>query len=1075
MRISSRTILVCGTALAGLVLPAVAIAQTPATAQETPTAEAAPADAGEILVTGSRIKRDGFSSPVPVTVVDASLIKNLAQTNAADVIRLMPQNIASQSDATSGTSLSANAGSQFANLRGLNPTFGTRTLTLVNTRRFIPTSDGGQVDLNLIPSVLIGRVETVTGGASAAYGSDAIAGVVNIILDNTFTGVKAQIDYGQTGRGDGKSLHGAAAYGLNFAEGRGHIMVGGEYQRNRGIGQCYDVREWCREGWGVVLNQGAIRPNYNRNDRTTLNQNQAGRASATLNTAGYNVPGSVGAGLPNYVLGRDLGLVYNSTYGAIRNFYQAGSTTGTVYSAIFPEVNPPTALIDKVFSPDGQSISDFDPGLFGPKLVGAVALGGDNDSAYHDQLIQTPVKRYSTYLAAEFELSSALKVSTELSYADRKAKSRAITAATRSTMSIRADNAFLPASVAAIMNAPQAAGSSPYPIAPYTFSLGKDPDDQLDNDISVDAKAFRGVLAFSGKLFGDWTWDAYYQYGKNKRFSSVKYSRQNDAFFMAIDAVRQTPGNAASPIICRPLNEATISSNLAAGRFTTAYVAQLRALNAACKPLNLFGNQNLTTDAVNFAWQPAVEDFKFREHVLSGSVQGTLLQGWAGPISLAGGIDYRDDKGDVTHGGVNPNDYAFSFGLDYGGKIQVVEGFVETNVPVFKDFFLGDSFELNGAVRYSRNKSTDTLANASRSIKATSWKVGGIYDVFEGLRFRATQSRDIRAAGFRELFQKTAPTESGTAQGRVNNFNRIDPSKGGVAGADPADATPIFTGGNFTLAPEKADTTTGGIVITPTFLRGFRASLDWYQIKLKQAIANLTGQRVTDLCHDAGLLCDRVVFASPLDITRVNAGSANVGLITTRGYDFEASYRLPLADVSNGLPGAFDLRFLLNHQYAFVVQQGPGAVKVNYAGQSGPVVEGGDFYPSPKWMWNALLGYTVDHFNGTVTVRHVGKGKLNATLIGPEDPGYSPTLANSITTNRVKGATYVNLSMSYGIQIGAGKDDVVEIFGSVDNLLDKKPPVAPGTAVISSNAYPTNPVYFDTFGMRWRGGMRVRF
>ncbi|MBT2189122.1 TonB-dependent receptor domain-containing protein [Sphingobium nicotianae] len=1067
---STRAILIRGTALAALILPSLAAAQT-----EPQATEEGAAGGGEILVTGSRIKKDGFDSPVPVTVVDAGLIQNLGQTNAAEVVKLMPQNIASQSDATSGTSLSANAGSQFANLRGLNPTFGTRTLTLVNTRRFIPTSDGGQVDLNLIPSVLIGRVETVTGGASAAYGSDAIAGVVNIILDNTFTGFKGQIDYGQTGRGDGKSLHAAAAYGLNFADGRGHIMIGGEYQRNKGIGQCADVREWCAESWGTVANQGAIRPGYDRNDRTTLNQNQAGR-SGPSNTVGYNVPGSIGAGLPNFIIGRGLGLVYNSTYGVIRNFYQAGSTTGTAYNAVFPAVNPPPALVDKVFSPNGQTVSDYDPGLFGPKLVGGVALGGDNDGAYRDQYIQTPVKRYSTYLAAEYELSDALKISTELSYADRKANSRSLTAATRSTMSIQADNAFLSPALAAIMNAPQAPGSSPYPIAPYTFSLGKDPDDELDNEISVDAQAFRGVLGLSGSLFADWTWDAYYQYGENKRFSSVKYSRHNDAFFMAIDAVRQDPANPNSQIICRPLNEATIAAGVAAGRFSSAYVTQLRALNAACKPLNLFGSGNMNPEAIAFAWRPAVEDFKFRQHVLSASVQGTAFQGWgAGPISVAAGLDYRDDKGDVTHGGVNPNDYAFSFGLDYAGKISVIEGFFETNVPVFRDSALGDMFELNGAIRYTKNKSTDTLTSQSRTINATSWKVGGIYDVFDGLRFRATQSRDIRAAGFRELFMKTAPTESGTAQGRVNNFNKTNPATGGVVGADPADATPIYSGGNFTLAPEKADTTTAGVVFSPTFMRGFRISLDWYQIKLKDAIANLSGQRVVDLCRDSGLLCDRVTFASPLDITRVNAGSANVGLITTRGFDFEASYRLPLSDLKGSLPGSLDLRFLLNHTYDFVVQQGPGAVARDYAGQSGPVVEGGDFYPSPKWMWNALIGYSTERFNYTLTVRHVGKGILNVERIGPEDPGYAPNIANSITTNRVNSATYFNVAMSYKIPLGADIDQNIEVFGAIENLLDKKPPVAPGTSPTNPAAYPTNPVYFDTFGMRWKAGARLKF
>jgi outer membrane receptor protein involved in Fe transport len=1073
MRLSSkRAILICGTAAAGLIWPAVSSAQT-----EPQASDAVASDNSEILVTGSRIKKDGFDSPVPVTVVDAGLIENLGQTNAAEVVRLMPQNISSQSDATSGTSLSANAGSQFANLRGLNPTFGTRTLTLVNTRRFIPTSDGGQVDLNLIPSVLIGRVETVTGGASAAYGSDAVAGVVNVILDNTLTGFKGQLDYGQTGRRDGKSFHGAAAYGFNFADGRGHVMVGGEYQRNKGIEQCADTRDWCAESWGTVLNSGSIRPDYDRGNRATLNQNQAGRANATSNqllnnTSGFNIAGSSGAGPPNYVVGRNMGLVYNSPFGTIRNFYTAGSSTGNFYSLNFPEVNPPTALIDKVFSADGQRVLDYDPGLFGPKLVGGTALGGDNESSYSDQYIQTPVKRYSTYLAAEYELTDALKVFTELSYADRKANARSLTAATRSTMSIRADNAFLPAAVAAIMTAPQAPGSSPYAIAPYSFSLGKDPDDELDNEISVDAQAFRGVLGFSGSLFADWTWDAYYQYGENKRFSSVKYSRHNDAFFMAIDAVR----NAQGQIVCRPLNEATIASGLAAGRFTPAYVTQLRALSAACKPLNLFGSGNMSADAIAFAWRPAVEDFKFRQHVLSGSVQGTLINGWgAGPISMAAGVDYRAEKGDVTHGGDNPNDFAFSFGLDYGGKIRVIEGFVETNVPVFRDSALGDMFELNGAVRYTRNKSTDTLLNQSRSIKATSWKVGGIYDMMDGLRFRATQSRDIRAAGFRELFQKTAPSDPTTAQGRVQNANRANPAiPGGATGADQADSTPIYTGGNFTLAPEKADTTTVGVVVTPGFLSGFRVSLDWYQIKLNDAIVNLTGQAVVNNCLQFSLLCERVTFASPVDITRVDAGQANVGSIVLRGFDFEASYRLPLNDVASSLGGTLDLRLLLNHQYDFVVQQGPTAIARNYAGQSGPSTSA-DFFPTPEWMWNALISYSTDRFNTTLTVRHVGAGILSAERIGPEDPGYSPSIANSITTNRVKGATYYNVAMSYKIPLGADDEQYIEVFGTIENLFDKRPPVAPSADAINPAAYPTNPVFFDTFGMRWKAGARLRF
>jgi outer membrane receptor protein involved in Fe transport len=126
-------------------------------------------------------------------------------------------------------------------------------------------------------------------------------------------------------------------------------------------------------------------------------------------------------------------------------------------------------------------------------------------------------------------------------------------------------------------------------------------------------------------------------------------------------------------------------------------------------------------------------------------------------------------------------------------------------------------------------------------------------------------------------------------------------------------------------------------------------------------------------------------------------------------------------------------------------------------------------------MWNALIGYTTDRFNYTLTVRHVGAGVLNVERIGPEDAGYSPSIANSITTNRVKGATYLNAAMSYKIPLGGDNDQNIEVFGAIENILDKKPPVAPSADPINPAAYPTNPVFFDTFGMRWKAGMRVKF
>ena len=171
----------------------------------------------EVIVTGSRVSRSGFDSPQPVTAINAEQIENLGLVNVGDIARTMPQNTPFFSETNVGVG-NFNVGAQLANLRGLNPFFGTRTLTLVDTRRVVPNSEGSAVDLTLIPSVLVERMDVVTGGASAAYGSDAIAGVVNVILDKDLDGFKAQVDFGQTTESDGEDMHASFGFGMPFGD-----------------------------------------------------------------------------------------------------------------------------------------------------------------------------------------------------------------------------------------------------------------------------------------------------------------------------------------------------------------------------------------------------------------------------------------------------------------------------------------------------------------------------------------------------------------------------------------------------------------------------------------------------------------------------------------------------------------------------------------------------------------------------------------------------------------------------------------------------------------------------------------
>jgi len=968
----------------------------------------------DILVTGSRLETDGYESPVPLTVIDATLIQHLGLGNTADVVRLIPQNVATQSDASSGNKIDGNTGASYANLRGLNPSFGTRTLTLVNGRRFIPTSDGGAVDLNLIPSILIDRVETVTGGASAAYGSDAVAGVVNIVLDDRLTGLRAQMDDAQTSRGDGHSFHAGLAYGTPFAQGRGHLVIGGEYQEQKGIGHCAESRTWCAESWDVFTNASNIQP---------------GTLNTPSNVSGYNIPGSAGYGLPNFIVGPNSKIAYNTPYGVVRNLV-APATSTTL------PINPPFAAVDKRFTADGTGVVDFDPGDFVPKGANAQRQGGEGLSTYADPLIQTPVTRYAGYLSGRYDLTDTLSAFTELSYARRKSRSSSLAAAARSNFAVKPTNAFLPASLVTLLNG-------------ANFSLGKDVDGQVENDNIADARIFRGVLGLTGQLSDTFSWDAYYQYGENSRHSRMTRSRHNEAFVYALDAVRSPSGQ----IVCAE---------------TLAPRPDPVALG--CVPMNLFGLDKLSQAAIDYVWRPVDEHFAYRQHALSASVRGKLADDRsAGSIGLAAGIEYRDEHGEVTHGQINPNDFAFNFGLDYGGSIKVLEGFVETNLPIFRDSPLGDLLELNGALRYTRNTSSDTGpggTGTSKSVQATSWKLGSIFDATDGIRLRATVSRDIRAAGLRELFLKNAPTDPTTVQGRVVNPN--------IPGLNKADATPVYSGGSFALDPEKADTVTAGIVVAPPFAPGLKLSVDWYQIKLRDAISSLTAQRLVDLCTGYAILCDRVVFATPQDIVRVDAYQVNTARIDVRGFDFELSYSLPLTQLSQGMGGTLDMRLLANHQYDLIVQQLVLAPPLDYAGQSGPVIDGGDFNPMPRLIWNALIAYDNGPFNATAVVRHVGEAALNREWIGPDDPNYDSKQPNSVNINRVRGATYLSLAMSYTFPIGGNDRRALEIFGSVDNIFDQKPPAAPGGGANGLlSAYPTSPVFFDTFGMRFKAGVRL--
>jgi len=209
-----------------------------------------PSNLEEITVTGSRIRRTtDFDTSNPVTVVDDQFMRSLGIVNLGDAISQLPSNVSSFRPETTGNS-NFFTGSTIANLRGLNPFFGSRTLTLINTRRFVPTNQGDGVDLNFIPSILIDHIDSVTGGASAAYGSGAISGVENIFLNRKLDGGRVDVDTFQTTHSDGTDHHAGVAYGTKLLNDRANFVIGYEYEKSDAV-HCLD-RDWCSNSVGFI-------------------------------------------------------------------------------------------------------------------------------------------------------------------------------------------------------------------------------------------------------------------------------------------------------------------------------------------------------------------------------------------------------------------------------------------------------------------------------------------------------------------------------------------------------------------------------------------------------------------------------------------------------------------------------------------------------------------------------------------------------------------------------------------------------------------------------------------------------
>jgi iron complex outermembrane receptor protein len=683
------------------------VAQTATSTTAAATAESA-TEVGEVLVTGSRVVRDGYQAPTPTTVVGVEQMKQQAITELVDISRNLPA-FRNQGGARSGSNSSANGGQGSLNLRGLGAN---RNLILLDRRRVVPSTGNGIVDVNILPSALVNRIDVVTGGASAAWGSDAVSGVINFVLDTKFNGLKMEASAGVSRHGDDEEGTISVAGGRSFNEGQGHIIASGEYFK--GGDQLLKDRGWLAARPGIINNpaytstNGQIRQFVVSEGIVAAYMSKGGLIDGCRTATGANIVNCALKGIAFGAGGAPHKFIYGTDVNPTGNMLApaAGDVNGD-YTQIYDNiksVNPSERLsffthIDHDLT---ENIRGFVEGIYTKSTIGPS--------------FSVPPYRFGT--------------------------------SATTWLSVSADNAYLSPIIKAQMSGVGGGNAA----GPAFLNIGRINDDWVGNSrIENTNTTKRFVAGLDGDLGHGWTWNGYYQYGQNTYYATVDGNlitsrggvTANGNVNLAVDAVAAPAGNAAGiaagTIVCR-----STLTNPANG----------------CQPLNIFGVGAASPQAIAYILGHQFTRQVYTQHVVEASIQGSPISTWAGPVSVAAGASYRREDIAAT---VDALSLESAFGIGnpkpYTGKYDVSEGFAEAVIPLAKDMAFAKSLELNLAGR-ATDYSTSGLAKT--------WKVGLSYSPIDDLRFRFTRSHDIRAPSLQELY-------TGATQGRASVIDRFKP------------------------------------------------------------------------------------------------------------------------------------------------------------------------------------------------------------------------------------------------------------------------------------------------------------
>ncbi len=1047
--------------------------------QDEPTVvedEAEAPSGGLLVVTGSRIRRPELTSSVPVINFSGDQIYKQSDNNLGEALNELPALRSTFAQSNPGLSLGV-AGLNLLDLRGLGTV---RTLVLVNGRRHVASdvlNNAASVDINTIPTDLVDRVDIVTGGNSAVYGSDAIAGVVNFILKDDFEGVSVRGGVGLPEFKKGRNYFGVVTAGTNFADGRGNIAVSGEYSNQERV-FFSDVPRLRTAAGGFLVND------------------TDGAADDGIPDAVYTDPLDLRSGtISRYTLIAFPQSTPNAACGGT-TIPNSGGTVGQPYNCNF------------IFLPDGTLVRQtFDRRQSTSVFGGFIGGNGDTGNEGVQASFFPRNERYIANLIGRFEFSPAAELFVEAKYARQNVEGSNLGPAFNQGQFItfndprtayRLDNPYLSAQARGVITEQLLASGNNNglinifgPLSPadraaiaagtYRFQIARSYEDLGTRDELFQRDTYRIVGGLRGDFADHYNYELAVNYGKTKQFAQPRGFINTQRFFLAQDAALDP---ATGQIVCR--SQIDPAAGFLSPDTDPSAAARLAADIAACVPYNPFGYDPAGNAAArDYIVSDATYTAETDQLVVSGFLSGSTADFFelpGGPIGVALGVEYRREDYSLEV------DEEFSSGQTRFNALQpfspadpfeVKEAFGEIQIPVLADtpFFEELSFSAAGRV--------SDYENATGTVFA--YNFGGRWSPVQDLTFRAQYARAVRAPNLQEtsspLGQNFAPGfQDPCNEDRINNGSATRVANcqtdlgGNISNVDFNNFTrgtyslEILSGSNPNLTEEVSDSFTVGVVFQPRILPGFAVTVDYYNIEVENVIASLAAQTIVDQCYDLPdlnnqfcALFDR--FDGPgtgpngerpgqiLDQSLIQAG-VNFANRKREGIDFDASYRRQFTDDL-----ALNARMIYTHVFT----------SSNFTDPANPTFEDrilselGD--PKDQFKFdldvtfgNFTIGYGAQYIGPQYTATYESYFPLNGNP--PENP-------DARDIKEYPATWYHDLRFAWQIENAVGEKPF-EFYVGVDNVLDTEPPLGLTATGAGSAIY-------DPWGRRYYAGFRAQF